>query len=280
VLSVALVGAGAIVVDRLVRDRDAFIRSIDGDRAVVWAVGDGANGSEDGRAVAKLIARGPVDAVIYLGDVYDEGTAEDFEENYDTTYGSLSRLTAPTSGNHDDNNEDEGYDPYWRRAHGERPPDWYTFEAGGWTILSLDSELDDDAASAQQRWLEDQLGSPGTCRIAFWHRPRFSAGTHHGDDEDMEPVWNALRGHAAIVLSGHEHDMQRFKPIDGITQFVSGAGGAELYSLDSDDRLAFGDDDSYGALRLDLRRGVARHAFVAADGRTLDSGTIRCRPLG
>jgi hypothetical protein len=217
--------------------------------------------------------------VLYLGDVYNEGTAEDFEENYDTTYGRLSSVTAPTSGNHEADNEDEGYDPYWRRAHGERPPDWYAFEAAGWAILSLDSELDDDDESEQRRWVEAQVRAPGTCRIAFWHRPRFSAGTRYGDEQDMEALWNALRGHAAIVLSGHEHNMQRFKPIDGIVQFVSGAGGAKLYSLRSDDRLSFGDDDTHGALRLDLRPGVARYAFVAADGETLDSGTVRCRPL-
>ena len=277
-LSIALAGAASIAVEYLV-GRGPFIRSIDGDRAVVWAVGDGANGSANGRAVAGLIAREGADAVLYLGDVYKHGTEEDFEENFDTTYGRLSRLTAPTVGNHDADREEEGYDPYWRRAHGKRPPDWYAFEAGRWTILSLDSELEGDAESEQQDWLEDHLRAPGTCRIAFWHRPRFSAGTHHGDAEQMEPLWKALRGHAAILLSGHEHDMQRFKPIDGITQFVSGAGGAALYSLRADDRLAFGDDDHYGALRLELRPGVARHAFVATDGRILDSGSVRCRPL-
>jgi hypothetical protein len=63
-------------------------------------------------------------------------------------------------------------------------------------------------------------------------------------------------------------------------QFVSGAGGRELYEVDrSDPRLAFGEGDEYGALRLDLRPGAARYRFVAVDGRTLDSGTIPCRPL-
>jgi hypothetical protein len=99
----------------------------------------------------------------------------------------------------------------------------------------------------------------------------------HGDQEDMAPLWDALRGHAAIVLAGYAHDMQRFRPIDGITQFVSGAGGDELYALRRDARLAFGDDRTYGALRLRLRPGAAAYAFVAVKGRILDSGTVRCR---
>ena len=254
-----------------------FVRSVRGDRAVIWAVGDGANGSAEAKAVAARIANGPVDRLLYLGDVYEDGTAQEFRDNYATTYGRLARVTAPTSGNHDAPNEASGYDPYWRRTLGAPPADWYAFRAGGWQLISLDSEDPHEEGSAQHRWLQRQLRAAGTCRIAFWHRARFSADTHHGDQEQMAPLWNALRGHAAIVLTGHAHNMQRFRPIDGITQFVSGAGGDELYPLRRDARLAFGDDHTYGALRLRLRPGAAAYAFVAADGRSLDSGTVRCR---
>jgi hypothetical protein len=92
----------------------------------------------------------------------------------------------------------------------------------------------------------------------------------------MQPLWDALRGHATIVIGGHEHDMQRFRPLDGITEFVSGAGGRVRYALEPDSRLAFGDDSRFGALRLDLRPGIARHAFISASGQVLDRGTVRC----
>jgi 3',5'-cyclic AMP phosphodiesterase CpdA len=256
----------------------AFVRSVRDDRAVLWAVGDGANGSAAAKAVAARIARAPVDRLLYLGDVYEKGTAREFRDNYATTYGRLARVTAPTSGNHDEPNEASGYDPYWRRVLGVAAADWYAFRAAGWQIISLDSEDPHDTGSSQYHWLRSQLRAPGTCRIAFWHRARFSADTHHGDQEDMAPLWDALRGHAAILVAGHAHDMQRFRPVDGLTHFVSGAGGDELYPLRGDARLAFGDDRTYGALRLRLRPGAAAYAFVAADGRVLDSGTVRCRP--
>jgi hypothetical protein len=245
--------------------------------AVVWAVGDGADGSEDGRRVAARIAAGHPDRLLYLGDVYDKGTRGDFAGNYADTYGRLAAKTAPTPGNHDWPNHDTGYDPYWRRALHRTLGPWYRFSAGGWEILSLNSEASHKRRSAQVRWLSAQVRAPGTCRIAFWHRPRYSAGTHHGDQDDVQPLWDVLRGHAAIVLGGHEHDMQRFRPIDGITEFVAGAGGAGRYSLRDDDRLAFGDADAFGALRLDLRPGSATYAFVDTAGRVLDRGTIRCR---
>jgi hypothetical protein len=247
-------------------------------RALLWAVGDGANGSAAGRAVAARIAATRFDRLLYLGDVYENGTAADFRRHYATTYGRLAARTAPTPGNHDWPNHATGYDPYWRRALGARLPDWYAFRAGGWQVLSLDSEAPHGRGSPQERWLRARVRGGGTCRVAFWHRPRFSAGTHHGDQPDMAPLWDDLRGHAAIVLAGHEHDMQRLRPIDGITELVSGAGGADRYTLHrSDPRLAFGNDSAFGALRLDLTPGTAAYAFVSAAGGVLDRGTIGCR---
>lgn len=268
-LAALVAAAGCGATDESVPPRDA----------VIWAVGDGANGSDAGRAVAARIAAGRVDRLLYLGDVYERGTRTDFARRYATTFGRLAAKTAPTPGNHDWANSATGYDPYWRRALHRRPADWYAFRAGGWQLLSLNSEAPHDRGSAQEQWLRVRLRAPGTCRIVFWHRPRYSAGTHHGDQPDMAALWDDVRGHAAIVLAGHEHDMQRLKPIDGITEFISGAGGNGHYPLHRGDaRLAFGNDRDYGALRLRLRSGRATYAFTTTDGRVLDHGTIRCHP--
>jgi 3',5'-cyclic AMP phosphodiesterase CpdA len=249
--------------------------------ATIWAVGDGADGDARAKQVAELIERGRPDRVLYLGDVYERGTREEFADNYRTTFGRFGAITAPTPGNHDWPRHEEGYDPYWKQANPRLPQNrhWYRFVIAGWEFLSLNSEEDHDPGSPQVRWLRRQVREPGTCRIAFWHRPFQSAG-RHGDQEQVEPLWQAVSGHAAIVIGGNDHDMQRFERRDGLVQFVSGAGGRELYEVDrSDPRLAFGEGDEYGALRLDLRPGAARYRFVAVDGRTLDSGTIPCRPL-
>jgi hypothetical protein len=259
----------------------AFVRSVPGERATVWAVGDGADGGDAARTVVARIKAGRPDRLLYLGDVYERGTEGNFRDHYATTYGPLAPITAPTPGNHDWPRHTSGYDPYWTTAL-KRPKAaaWYSFRAGGWTILSLDSETDHDPGSPQERWLRSQLHEAGTCRLAFWHRPRYNAGFHHGDAPDMAPIWNDLRGNAAIVVTGHDHNMQRLHPIDGITSFVSGAGGHGRYGLNREDRrMAFGDDSQYGALRLRLSRGEARYAYVAASGRVLDSGKVGCRPL-
>jgi hypothetical protein len=247
--------------------------------AVVWAVGDGADGSSIARRLARRIERDRPDAFLYLGDVYPGGTAEDFERNYDTVYGRLARITWPTPGNHEWWAREEGYYPYWRRHRRARP--WYRFQLGGGELVSLNSEAPHETGSRQLRWLERVLESgDGTCRLAVWHRPRFSAGTVHGDAPDVAPFWRALHGHARLVLNAHEHTLLRYRRRAGLTEYVAGAGGRIRYSLNADSRVAFGAEDRTGALRIELRPEDATLEFRAVDGELLDSSRVACRAEG
>lgn len=262
-------------------DSSSFVPSSDEKRAEIWAVGDGADGSPESYAVAKMIARAEPDRFLYLGDVYPKGTAADFAERYEPTYGRVAAVTAPTIGNHEAGNRQYGYDPYWRAIRGRTPPDYYAFRVAGWKILSLNSEVDHSPGSPQLRWLRRKVRGPGNCRIAFWHRPWLNAGTTHPDAGGVESIWDALQGHARLVLNGHEHNMQRHSPTQGMVELVAGSGGNDQYPLDrSDPGLRFGNDTSPGALRLRLTPRRVRFDFVATSGRVLDTGTRRCRPNG
>lgn len=255
----------------------AFPRPAASDSATIWAVGDGADGSGHAKRVARLIERGRPARLLYLGDVYEKGTASEFRDNYESVYGRQRRITAPTPGNHEWPRHREGYDPYWARLTGRRPPDRYSFRLAGWQILSLNSEGPLDEQSAHQRWLRRALSGPGNCRIAFWHRPRFSAGKH-GDQEDVDPIWKAVRGRARLVLNAHDHNMQELRRRDGVTALIAGAGGRSHYPLNgSDPRLAWADDRTDGALRIQLRPGRADYAFIAAGGRVLRRSAATCR---
>jgi hypothetical protein len=89
-------------------------------------------------------------------------------------------------------------------------------------------------------------------------------------------TWRRCGGPCAATPSR----MQRFHPVDGLTEFVDGAGGHRLHAVNSSDpRLAFSRDHSFGALRLRLRPGLAEYAFVDAAGRTLDSGHLACSAM-
>jgi len=248
---------------------------------VVWAVGDGADGGSQGKQVSRMIRADRPARFLYLGDVYERGTASEFRRNYSPAYGALNRITSPTPGNHEWGNRRTGYFPYWRRAKGRTQPSYYRYTIGGWEIVSLNSETSHRGGSRQQRWLKRILARRGgTCRIAFFHRPYLSAGEYSPGTRSLGSVWRTLRGHARVVLSGHDHNMQRFRRRDGMTQYVSGAGGRERYRVDPrDSRLAFGRGDRFGALRIEIEGDTARLEFRAATGGVLDRSAVRCQPL-
>lgn len=248
-----------------------------GRRVILWAVGDAGDSSRSVGRVGALLAARHADRTLYLGDVYETGSASDFRRAFAGPWRSLRSGIAPTPGNHDWPSHTDGYDPYWARVTGGPTPPWYAFSAGGWRVLSLNSEAPHDARSAQARWLRRQLRTPGTCRVAFWHRPRFSAGSH-GDQLDVAPLWDLLRGHASLVLNGHEHNLQRMRPVSGLVELVAGAGGHSHYALNrSDPRLAWAATNLNGALRIRLTPGRAELSFFSVGGRVLDHSVVRCR---
>jgi hypothetical protein len=255
---------------------DSHLRAASRSGSVVWAVGDGGNGSDEARHVADLIGADRPRRVLYLGDVYETGTAADFRERFATVYGRLVRRMDPTPGNHDWPHHAGGYDPYWRKVKGRRLPHHYAFSVAGWRIVSVNSQTPRDAK--QLAFLRRTLaGVKRGCAIVFMHRPRFNAGEHRDEQRDVDPLWRALRGKAAILLSGHDHNLQRFRPVGGTTQYVVGAGGRGRYNVNErDPRLAFSRDTTDGALRLLLKPGLARMSIVAADGRVIDGSTARC----
>lgn len=92
----------------------------------------------------------------------------------------------------------------------------------------LDTEQVDNPA--QTTWLADTLASPTTAAwtIVAMHKPAYSAG-YHGSEQQNQQLWVPLfeRYDVPLVLSGHDHDYQRSRFIDGVTYVVSG-GAATL----------------------------------------------------
>ena len=87
-------------------------------------------------------------------------------------------------------------------------------------------------------------------------------------------------GRAQIVLTGHDHNLQRHRPQRGLAQYVVGAGGRGRYRLHrGNPTLAWGRDNVDGALRMVLRPGQALLEFRAPNGRLLDRSRASCSPV-
>ena len=258
----------------------------------MWAVGDGGSNLNDNDVgLGDMIeAAGSFDRFLYLGDVYETGTAEEFAQNYEPAFGRFKAKTSPTVGNHEWANRATGYDAYFgANAPQNGGGHWYSFDVPGWHIVSLSSEESLAPDFIQTQWLREDLArNEGTCTLAFFHKPRYSAQTWdpvaapNNDREYMEGAWRELEGRASVILNGHDHDYQRFKPTRGITQFIVGTGGHSWYPVnESDGRLdAYLDargGETAAALNFELNDdGTMAYRLVAADGSVRDFGTLTC----
>ncbi len=252
-----------------------------GSGTVVFALGDGADGSSTSVALADYVKSQNPGRFFYLGDVYETGTASEFATRYEPLYGALAAKTDPVVGNHEYANRATGYYPYWMNKRGwteEQAKHRSYVDASGWQIIAYSSETDMVAEGA---WVAAEVAKhPGTCRIVMAHKGRHVvADTAHGDNTSQESVWSQIVGRTAINLVGHNHIYGRLAPVSGVNVFVSGAGGHGLRALGAQHHTVAASKTGVAtATRLVLRAGAADFAQVDSRGRVSDSGTIACTP--
>jgi len=253
-------------------------------QTVVYALGDGADGNPIPRALADYVKIQNPDRFFYLGDVYETGTAEEFNSNYDPLYGSMASITDPVIANHEYGNRTTGYYPYWQNKRGwtqeQAKHRSYVDAASGWQIIAYSSETDMVAEGA---WVASQLAKySGTCRIVMAHRGRHvveDTGHVINDNADQEGVWSQIIDRTAINLVGHNHLYGRLAPLNGVNVFVSGAGGHGLSSLGTQHHTVAASVTGIAtATRLVLRRGSADFSQVDSNGTVYDAGSITCVP--
>jgi acid phosphatase type 7 len=275
------------------------------DEVVMVGAGDiaGCKALEGAKETAKLIAQIP-GTVFALGDLaYESGSAEEFHNCYDSTWGAFKNRTRPAPGNHEYavNGRAPGYFQYWGAQAGSDTRGYYSYDLGAWHIVSLNTNCHAWAlggcakGSPQEEWLRQDLAQhSNACVMAYGHHPLFSSGLlpSHAMHPELRDLWRDLyAAHAALFLVGHEHSYERFAaqdpeghadPVNGIREIVVGTGGR------SHDPLGFARPNSevrnsstYGVLKLTLMPGSYTWQFIPVEGETFtDSGTGFCPPHG
>jgi acid phosphatase type 7 len=235
-------------------------------------------------AVADLVARTP-GTLALLGDtVYDNGTVDEYLRCFLPRWGPFLQRTRAALGNHEYANG--ASDAAAAKTVLGLPNDgWYSYELGDWHVIVLNSNCEAvggcDRGSRQWLWLRADLARSraARCVLAYWHHPRFSSG-EHGSDVRYAPFWDLLAAaRADVVLSGHDHDYERFAPLKGIRSFVVGTGGRSQRPFGAArPRSVVRQTGTYGVLRLTLRPEGYSWAFLRASGEPFgDTGTGRCR---
>jgi hypothetical protein len=233
------------------------------------AAGD-MNKVKDARATGALAVALHPGLVATLGDhIYPAATLRALQGRYDRSpWGHLKPRDHPVPGHHEYRVPGaQGYFAYFG------VPSHYSYDIGcGWRGYALDSLA---AVAPQAAWLRRDLAAhPGARVLATWSDPRFSSGVEHGSEPAMQPFFSALAGRRAVVLSGHEHDYERFAPVAGVRSFVVGTAGSASYPFGtplpgSQVRIT----GVPGVLLLRLDRSGYRWQFKDVDGVDRDAGS-------
>ena len=268
--------------------------------------------------VAEAIRQISPDAYLALGDLqYLHGAYDDFLSYYDRYFSDLEPITYPVPGNHETYTlYAAGYYQYFgARAH--PPGGWYSFDLGGWHLVALSSQLCKGSTwtpelgqrapitkspaidqgcgpgTPEYEWLKRDLAThPATCTLAYMHHPLFGSEPYPQGVflYQLQPLYELLDQQGVdVVLAGHEHNYQRFAPMDafgrtdpgGVRQFIVGTGGSTYGELPEGDVAAnreAAQDRSFGALKMTLLDGSYDWEFVSAPGEDPyeDAGHADC----
>ena len=263
---------------------------------VLVGAGDISSCANSGDAATTRVLERIPGTIFAAGDnAYESGTAADYAKCYHPMWGRFKDRTRPVPGNHEYKTAGAApYFAYFGSRAGTPGKGWYAYDVGTWRVYSLNSNCSKiggcGAGSPQEAWLRADLAqNPRTCVAAVWHHPLFSSGSH-GNNTSTRPLWQALyEAGADVVISGHDHDYERFAPqrpdgqadpAAGIREFVVGTGGRGLRSFgtvraNSQVRKT----GVLGVLKLELQ-GVELHVAFHARGRQhLDRHRVDSLPL-
>ncbi len=210
--------------------------------------------------------------VFALGDnAYPNGTAANFQNCYDPTWGRHKARTYPVVGNHeyDSSATAVSYFNYFGPTAGDPTKGYYSFDLGAWHIVVLNS-------------------NPS---FVTFHHPRFYSTTSatFSPNNSVKPFWDDLYAAGAdLIVNAHMRDYERFAPqtpagvadpVNGVRQIIAGTGGE---GVDQANTLIIPNSEvqisgAYGVLKLTLSDGSYSWQFIRAGGAGVgDSGSGTC----
>ncbi len=261
---------------------------------VLLAAGDIASCSSKGDEQTAALLDGLAGTVAALGDLaYEDGTAAEFRDCYDPTWGRLKARTRPAVGNHEYHTAGAaGYFDYFGAAAGDPGKGYYSYDLGEWHIVVLNSMCDEVGGCGVGSPGAVVTGGPGGApdrlharllapsALQLRRRARQRRG---GPAALASPLRRRRRGPAGRPRA----QLRALCPMDasgnrdtahGIREFVAGMGGNTLYGfgtiLPNSEKH---NSDSLGVLQLTLRSGGYDWKFVPVAGASFtDSGSGKC----
>jgi hypothetical protein len=256
----------------------------DQDTIRVVAMGDFGTGTVEQKQVASAMMnhhrRSPFDIGITVGDNFNPIGMESLKDPrwqtwWEDIYGPLKIVFYAVLGNHDWYGFDSpaaqilysGESPSWRM-----PAPYYTYTAGPIQFFAVDTL---EVSAQQLRWLEEQLQkSQSPWKVVYGHHAIFSDGYHGDNARLIDQLFPVLKNRVDLYLSGHEHDMQHLRPVDGVTFVTSGGGGSDLRPPRPTSRSLFA-RDAFGFTILEASPTELNVRFVGTDSEVMHQFTLQ-----
>ncbi|PCJ66722.1 MAG: hypothetical protein COA58_04485 [Bacteroidetes bacterium] len=215
----------------------------------IWVLGDcGSENTEQAQNRDQYYAYDGAytDAVLLLGDnAYSNGTDSEYETKFFNYYDDQILRQSPlwpVPGNHDyaqssarqDDKNVPYYDLFTLPTNAEAggvasgTESFYSFDLANIHFVALDSygEEDDkrmsDTTGDQAVWVKQDLAASNqTWKIAYWHHPPYTMGSHNSDNEsELVSIRNEFlrmmeQYEVDLILTGHSHNYERTKLMHG-----------------------------------------------------------------
>jgi hypothetical protein len=255
--------------------------------AILVGAGDIGLCGSPGTIATGLLVEATLGEVFLAGDIaYPNGSAQAFRDCFLRHWGQVSDRWHPVPGNHEyESASASPYFDFFGEAAGPPGLGYYSFVAGEWLVLMLNSNIDTGPSSPQYQFVRNSVqGRPFRCQMAMWHHPLFSSGPN-GPHPHMRPIFDLLvQNRFDVVVNAHDHIYERFSRQDaggrqdenGVRQFVVGTGGAELT------RAVRATPNSgivvarFGVMRFTLRPDSYDWEFLETTGSLGDNGSTPC----
>jgi len=175
------------------------------------------------------------------GDLVGFGSnMENWEEWFDVEKELLrTTLFFPAIGNHDISDA-HLFEEFFRVT--DKSP-LLASNIGGLPLIALDTTVKfEDENDPQLQFLKEFVEKLKPVRpIIIVHHPPFNNGKHWAVDNVRDLLVPFIVKHKIpMMISGHDHNYQRFNKKNGTQYVISGGGGAPLYKIDTFEGLAAG----------------------------------------
>jgi tartrate-resistant acid phosphatase type 5 len=251
----------------------------------VVMMGDFGTRGEDQHKVAKAMVdehrKKPFDFGITLGDNFYVNLAGTDDPNwrlaFEDLYGPMNITFYPCFGNHDWGGEYPAIELAYSRKnpHWSFPAPYYTYTAGPvqFFVLNIQFEGSWPSVSALQlRWLKTQLEeSKAKWKVVYGHTPIYT--TDYSVPDLISGLMPVLKGRADVYISGHVHNLEQHKPVDGVNLFVIGSSGRGEVPVHDDPGTIFA-KEAYGFGVLEANDRDLTIRILGEDDKEMHSATF------